>query len=399
MFIFSRTNFEITFIIFVIRKYLIHLDKSMSQLCPTCGKIKLNDSLFCDDCTKKIRTEYEVDVPVPVDEHSEKNIKQNDAELSKPESEQSNTNYNRDNEYQPVGKKRKPFKSLLWIGVVALILIASFIVYNKTVRQKNLERSAWETAVKENSVDGFLAYIVSHPTGEHLEEAQSGLMRLKELEASAWERMKETGSISELRGFLQQYSTSPYVPLVKNRLDSLSWMVALYTNTVESYSEYISLTSRGEVKGEYLTLAENGYKLLYQSTPIDSEVLSNLRTTVNGFYTSLTSLDHSGMFRYLAPHVHRFFDSGGSSREKITGELLVTAAQSGGSRINFSPSLEDLQYKNSDNGSYIINIPVTKSYTSNGEAIQVPGYIAHIEVNNECQITGIYESKPFYGAP
>ena len=35
----------------------------MSQSCPLCGKTKSEEALFCDDCTKKIHTEYEVNIP------------------------------------------------------------------------------------------------------------------------------------------------------------------------------------------------------------------------------------------------------------------------------------------------------------------------------------------------
>jgi uncharacterized membrane protein YvbJ len=35
----------------------------MSSLCPLCGKNKSEEALFCDECEKKIRNEYEVKMP------------------------------------------------------------------------------------------------------------------------------------------------------------------------------------------------------------------------------------------------------------------------------------------------------------------------------------------------
>ena len=413
----------------------------MSQLCPICKKIKSKDSLFCDDCTKRIKTDFEVDVPESphqIDINHQNDIEDEiiepeiiDPDINDPDIIEKDTiiketgikNYtepastiNAPNKYLTSDKKdsnkytfsdkepnttnkKNKIKPWIWIGLILLILIASFFVYNETIREDNLERSSWETAMKTNSVEGYLSYIVKHPTGEHLEEAQEGLMKLKEQEASSWERMKETGSVSELRGFLEQYSTSPYIPLVKARYDSLSWVVALNTNTLESYSEYLLLTDNGDITGNYLSDAQSRYNMLYQSESVNSETLDSLRSTVSGFYSSLSALDHSGMYRYLAPHVKRFFDSGGASRERITGELLVTTAQAGGSRINFSPDLEYLQYERIGNDNFNVNIPVTKSYSENSTEQHVPGYISHIEINNQFQITAIYESKPFYGAP
>ena len=35
----------------------------MSTKCPLCGNVKTGHSLFCTDCTEKLNSEYEVDVP------------------------------------------------------------------------------------------------------------------------------------------------------------------------------------------------------------------------------------------------------------------------------------------------------------------------------------------------
>ncbi len=59
-----------SFSIFVVNETSnIKLLAFMSTKCPLCGNNKTDQSLFCVDCTEKLNSEYEVDVP-----SSEKNL-------------------------------------------------------------------------------------------------------------------------------------------------------------------------------------------------------------------------------------------------------------------------------------------------------------------------------------
>lgn len=382
----------------------------MSDKCPLCGNIRLEDSIFCADCTKKVQSDYEVVLPENIDDLIEpndetKNETKNESDydlISKYETTTTANDITDDvdfvNDDYP-NKSRKKSKTFLRTIVVVLILIGVYFVFYEAVLEKNLERSAWETAIKENSVIGYLTYIEKHPSGIHFNEAQEGLMSLKRTEASVWEILKESENISELTNFISQYDNSPYLPLVEVRLDSLSWIVSLKTNSAESYYEYIEFSRHGSLRGDYVAEAQKRYDWLYQATPVDNNEMDSIRSTVSGFYSALSSLDHAGMYSFLDNHVQRFFDSGGMSRERITGELVMTAAQTNNSRINFAPVLDGVQYKRSGNGFYEVNTPLIKSYSEDNKDIFIPGYIVHISLNPDFKIRSIYETKPFSGAP
>ena len=393
----------------------------MSDKCPLCRNSRLEDSIFCADCTKKVQSDYEVMLPKSKDNITEPKVELNsesvpysqidkniitENEVADEIADDSNSvndksieekRYNDSNVYPT--KKSNKGKKLLRIVIAILILIGLYFTYYEVILEKNLERSAWETAVKENSVNGYLTYIEKHPSGTHFEEAQEGLMKLKQTEASMWEKLKVSENISELTGFITQFNNSPYLPLAEIRLDSLSWMVALKTNSAESYYEYIEFSRHGELRGVYTAEAQKRYNWLYQSTHVDVFELDSIRSTVSGFYSALSSLDHTGMYSFLATHVQRFFDSGGASKEKITGELVMSAAQTNNSKISFSPVIEGLQYKKTGNGFYEVNVPLVKSYTESNRDILIPGYIVHITLNPAFEITIIYETKPYSGAP
>lgn len=413
----------------------------MSQRCPLCGKDKIEEALFCDECTKKIRSDYEVELPengageIPPEEgppsqeenefidHPEAFIELPEEDFTEPHdntwmNDETNEEAPGDNpatdeeaveaaavensepiagHYYPVKKKKRG--AFLWIVLTVLLLIAAFFIYNETIRKGNLERSGWEAAVRENSVEGFLDYIESHPGGAHAEEAEAALLSLKSNEAAAWGRMKTTDKVTELRDFLQQHPVSNYAPLIKRRLDSLSWMGALHANSAASYSDYMMMVQSGEFSGDYFSVAEERYGMLFQSYPVDVATLDSIRATVNGFYSSLSAVDHSGISLWLAPTVYRFFDSGTATRERILGELLVAGAQTRGTTLKFVPALEAVQYDKTVNDNYKVNVPLLKTYLKEGTMEQVPGYIVHMELNQRFQIIGIHETKPFSGAP
>ena len=397
----------------------------MSQLCPLCGKDKIGEALFCDECTKKIRSDYEVELPengtgeIPREEGtaSQEENEFTDHPEAAPELPENKeapgddpaTDEEADKaaavvNSEPIAgyyypEKKKKRGAFLWIVLTVLLLVGAFFIYNETIRKGNLERSGWETAVRENSVEGFLTYIESHPGGTHAEEAEAALLSLKLNEASVWERMKTTDKVTELRDFLQQNPASNYAPLIKRRLDSLSWMGALHANTAASYSDYMMMVQSGEFSGDYLSVAEERYEMLYQSFPVDVASLDSIRATVNGFYSSLSAVDHSGISRWLATTVHRFFDSGTATRERILGELLVAGAQTQGATLKFVPDLQSVQYDKTYNDNYKVNVPLLKTYMKEGSMEQVPGYIVHLELNPLFQIISIHETKPYSEAP
>jgi len=182
----------------------------MSRTCPLCGKTKPEEALFCDDCSRRIRADYEVGLPANAPAKTEvaktfEEIKTGHEGANVPDSGVPPV-------IQPRRKKRA--KTPLIILVVILLLAGAFLVYNETIRKGNLERSGWETALKLNSTGGYIAYMEAFPDGAHFDEAQAGLLRLKSEEAAAWGEMKASGNTAELRDILSRHPESPYAPLI-----------------------------------------------------------------------------------------------------------------------------------------------------------------------------------------
>lgn len=365
--------------IFVRKESRPKTDHMMSYHCPLCGKEKKGEALFCEACTKKLRTEYELELPQPL-LHQPLPSTEEPADVTRTSS-------------------RKTGRRLLPVAITILLLLLLFFLYNELIRKGNLERSGWDAAVKSNSVPGYLHYIESHPEGVHFADAQAALMRLKAEEANQWEVLKQSDRVTELRDFLLQFPESHYVPLVRRRLDSLTWMGTLRSNTAASYSEYLMMVESGDFNGDYLAEAESRYRMLFQSYPVDQRTLDSIRIVVNGFCSALSSLDHSALEQWLAPRVERYFFKGPLARERLLGDLLVATAQSDEPAIIYTPDLEGVQYEKTMEDKYRVNLPIVKSRNGAGIRDQLPGYIFHLELNPHFQITSVYETKPYPGAP
>ena len=395
----------------------------MSHHCPLCGKEKCMESLFCDACTKKIRTEYELDLPhqaqlsplSSTDKMSKSRLDTStgDELLQKQNKEVDQVNsaasvdkekgltQNTDN-VEPVVKRESNGKITRRIGrivTVLLLLVVAFLLYNELIRKGNLERSSWDAALKANSVTGYLQYIEQYPDGLHFADAQAAMMQLKADEAAQWELLKKSDRVTELRDFLELNPGSHYTPLVKRRLDSLTWMGALHSNTAAAYNDYMLMAESGAFNGDYLAEAETRYRQLFQTYPVDQATLDSIRSVVNGFTSALSSLDHAKLEPLLAPRLQRYYFRGPLTRERLMGELLIDAAKSTEPVIIFVADLEGVQYEKTMEENYRVNVPLLKSYKGAGINEQIPGYILHLEMNPSFKISSVHETKPYPGAP
>lgn len=449
----------------------------MSDRCPLCGNEKSKESLFCPSCTKKIRNEYEVDLPEQmqhiasssapdvldspdvsnsssisdlqensieevdhVDVSDEKGVDHVDIvdeeevefvedpieepieyveetasqeiEYVAAPSETAEETVREDTEYQQgdythspnydtpkSNKGRNVGRTFLYILLAALLVVGAYYAFDEFIRKGNMERSGWDTATKENSAEGYLRYIEKFPDGAHSADAQAALMQLKSDEASRWEVLKQSDRITELRDFLRDHPQSNYTPLIKRRLDSLTWMGILHSNTDIAYAEYLSMAEKGDFNGDYRVEAESRHQMLAQTDPVDQPTLDSLRIVVNNFCTAASSLNHSELRALLVPHVDRYFANGPTRREKLLGELSIEAARSDKPVATLIPDLEGVQYQKSGSDIYLVNLPLLKSQTIDEKEEQYPGYILHLKLNGDYKIFSVHETKPHPDAP
>ncbi len=393
----------------------------MSLKCPLCGKIKTEESLFCEDCTVKINSEYEVNVPASENSQTntvnseikpaQENIKEEPEQVLAPLSydkkawkkKKEDKRSASDKSYYEIARDKKINKGryiMIALFILVAALIAGLYIYNKDVKSGNLERSKWEVAQRVNTVDSYLTYMDEYPQGDYMNEAYNKMLSLKNEETESWQNLMTSESTLEFTTFLEQYPESPYQRKVKSRLDSLVWQSTLKENSSQGYSDYIKRSTLGEISGDYIGEAQKRLNMLDQSTPIDEVEMEQIRETVNGFFAGLSNLSHAELSHNLAPVIVRFNNSTNMQRDKVIGELLLMAAKSDARTLRFEPEIMKLKYERMGNGAYQANIPLQKIIEGNNGGInQIKGYIVHLKLDHSFKIYSFYETKPFPTAP
>ena len=393
----------------------------MSLKCPLCGKSKTAENLFCSECTVKLNSEYELSVPALDSSPDNTSKKEEDAsqEIIKEEivvgastqkfdkkawkKQQPDDRTDSQKSYYELNRDKKPKRGrfiFVSLFILTLVLVAAVFIYNDYVKGGNLERAKWEVALRENTVDSYLAYMDEYPQGDYGDEAYTKMLSLKNSETEAWQILATSENTSEFVDFLKRYPQSPYDRKVKIRFDSLMWESSLKENSSQAYSEYINMSTTGEIAGDYIGEAQKRYEMLSQSTPVDEIDIAKIKESLNGFLIGLSNMSHTQLSDNLAPVIDRFNTSTNVPRDIMIGQLLLMAAKADAKSLRFDPEITKLKYEKMGNGTYQVNVPVQKVFEgNNGDVNQIKGYIVHLRMDPDFKIFSFHETKPFATAP
>lgn len=373
----------------------------MSDICPLCQKPKPEHKVFCDDCKTKLEKEYEINVP---------ESKTNDSSLPKV-TENETISETREETTTPTQflsipvnnnkkKTQKWQKQLLFLLIVVVLAIGGFFIYQETIKKSNLDLSKWEWAIRENTTTAFLSYMEEYPKGKYYSDAEKKVMELKENENLGYQKVQVSENTAELRDFITANAQSPYIPLVRKRLDSLTWIATVKDNTAQSYSNYMVLSQSGEFDGDYLSEAKDRYDLLFQSYPVSKNELDSVKLVVDGFFNALSTVNTDKISNYLSDKVFSFFNSKGGTKEKIIGDLIVAGSKKQLPTIKFNPNINALAYEKTVIEHFKVNVPIQKIFSNKeGKTKTVEGYIVKMELNRYYKIILINEIKPYPDAP
>lgn len=364
----------------------------MSNQCPLCDNIKDNNDVFCSDCKNKIEREYEVNVGNKI--NNKDNISTTPIDSIEME-KQIDINQNQENNKKESNistNKSRNIKMVLSMILAFIVIGASLFIYKDVIRKDNQEKSSWNQTMADNTIASYIDYMVSFPKGKNYNLAEEAIMRLKQGDSEHWERLRLSDNSAELKDFISSNPQSSYTPLIRRRLDSISWQSSLKDNTNESYKRYIDQSVNGDYEGYYLAQANDRLELLTQKSPTVQDEEDKIKEVVDGFFVGLSAVDATNIEKYLAPRVFQFFNNGGNTREKIIGDLIISGSKTQAPTIKFTPNISNITYQKSTIEHYDINVPLQKTITSSsGSVNDVYGFIVQMELNNEFQIIAISE--------
>lgn len=162
----------------------------------------------------------------------------------------------------------------LRIGLLALIVViigaGGYLFYNQ---QQNLglverDKSAYEMALRDNSITGYSLYLKKFPNGDFTEEAKAKLKILETIKAdkAAYVRAEKTNSEAGYKAYLSKYPSGVHVneatrklnKLESSRLDRAAYNSAKSKNTEAAYKGYLDRYQNGV----YRSQAQSAYTRL-----------------------------------------------------------------------------------------------------------------------------------------
>lgn len=187
--------------------------------------------------------------------------------------------------------------------VYTLIAFAFVALFSYFYLQPTIEQIDWSNAKSENSVEGFSAYLESHPKGEYAENAQNQidsigiqqawLMAEKDNTVKAYQRYLNLAATEKdsLNNILQYSKYAKYkdaaiakINSLKDQLDNFNedqeaWDKAKGKNTLTSYLKYIkndsiSGTHNDEAYKKIQNLGKNGF--LYNGKAVGNRIQNSV---------------------------------------------------------------------------------------------------------------------------
>ncbi len=233
--------------------------------CPECGGTVSDKAPVCPHCGVRL---------ADVLKYSPQSAKQEEApETTPPADPQPREG----GEPQPSDGKKKDMAAWTIVCVVIVILLAAiggycYLTNNSEEKQEEMAYQMLDGCVDPLSYEDF---IDKYPKSRHLDEVKDRLEALNK-EIETWNRLCQYGSKAQFEDYLIQYPETPYRKEIETKIDSLDWVYATQTNSVEAYDQYLD----GHPDGAHI---EECYQMRKQAADqqVSEDERAQLRSTIN----------------------------------------------------------------------------------------------------------------------
>ncbi len=261
------------------------------------------------------------------------------------------------------GKKKSGSTRTLWVIltiVLVLILgagIVGYVFYQHTQNQS--EQNAYVHAMESNEpavLQNFLDIYVNAPN-EHCDSVKSRLEMLKKIDME-WHNVMRSKSKTSLLKYIQLHPESIHVTEAKLLVDSLDWIQASNTNTLEAYKNYMDSHQDG-LHYDDAKMSYDNLKNMVVS-PEEQQMISQLFTT---YFNSLAKNDETNLLGTLGTVIRHFFNRQNVSKDVVVNYMkkLHEATDQTGMSFSLNNDWKIDKVENIDTG----NVDFVVSFTVN----------------------------------
>lgn len=231
--------------------------------CPECGHQVSDKAPTCPNCGVEIAGKIGTSVPAP----------------------------------QPSSSKpKKGSNATLWVSVIIALIVCgvAYYYYNDAISQK--ERDAYDFAMKSQDTMVLQQYLDQYKDAspEHRDSIQAHINRLMAVD-NDWTNAVVSGTREAIEQYMKKYPESKHRRDALNKIDSLDYILAEKTKTIEAYKQYIA----EHPEGKYFDLISECLKAL-NDKEVTPEELDMVKSLFRRFFQSVNSRNEDGLLATVA---------------------------------------------------------------------------------------------------
>lgn len=355
--------------------------------CPLCGKDTHEGEMFCHDCQETVRHEYpeeffqtEENDPISETENTEEII-EDDSPITE----------------EPKKKKSNKFIAFFLVALVVCVIAGSIgsNITKKEKQSKEVEAAFWDKCIEENTTLSYSKYLVHYPEGIFKQEAQNKILELKRTEDSTWISISETNNTDKLYLYLTDYPSTPHKNTIRQRIDSLSWIILSKENTADSYQAYLENIKLDNYDGKYKEEAQKRYDYLSSLTIVEGEELEIIKKEIKQVFKLLSEQKYTELQKSMPDTLTDFYGKKGKKVSQITDSLKTDKKRKQLKSIIYTPDTKSITVIRDMDSIYYTGFPLGKefTFTSRRKKKESTKSTIYIEMNNKKQIQAVYKEK------
>lgn len=275
-----------------------HTVSDQAEVCPNCGIKIANQLIVCPYCSNK----YLKSQPECPNCHH-RNTTDINANL------QGTTS---PTPQQPQKKNNTPVIITSIIAIVVALACVAFFIFGNSSSNKE-EQTEYEYALSSDDADILQKYLDNYSDApeEHRQAITDHLNELRQMTKS-WTDALVNNSKSAIEEFMRKYPNSRYEKEAMHKIDSLDWVAASASNTIEAYENY----KQNQPNGDYFDKADECIRdLKTQTVQPEEEVMINM--LFKTFFQGLNTKSEKMISETLSPILMSFLGKSDATQSDV----------------------------------------------------------------------------------
>ncbi len=278
-----------------------------APICPNCGVEIAGKITTCRHCGSIVLREYDSCRHCGMPLSGEKTKKQFQTQvLERKRSTRKSTETGK-----PNGKKRRGWYVIA--ALLALLFIAGGIYFYK-MNESNRENAAFMRAVASSNTEVLRSYLDAFPNAPqyHIEKVQVRLDQLTMIDEE-WQQVKMMRAKQPLHDYLAKYPDTGHRAEIENMLDSIDWVDAVKSNTIDIFQQYVSSHPYGS------HAEEAREKISYlKATIVQPDEYDKIAKLMRQFFMSVNTRSEARLIATLSPQMRTFLDVHNPTESDVT---------------------------------------------------------------------------------